>query len=57
LWPADQERAGYPIDAIDRNAENHGEKIFERSPARGRRPAQNNVALCPRMNAAAVCTG
>jgi hypothetical protein len=29
----DQERTGYPINAIGRNAENHVEKIFERSPA------------------------
>ena len=27
---ADQERAGRPVNAVRRNAENHGEKIFER---------------------------
>ena len=29
----EQERAGRPINAVRRNAENHGEKILERSPA------------------------
>ena len=53
---ADQERTRRPINAAGRNAEDQ-EGSLGRITSSLYRPSENNVRLCPGMNAAAVRTG
>ena len=54
---ADQERTRRPIDAVCRDPEVQTGILEGGSPVEGYRPAENDVLLCPGVDAAAVRTG